>query len=192
MNIPLEIRIVLIGDSAVGKTSLLHRFIDERFDAEETGTVGVGYFSVIQSISGKRTLIEIWDTAGQEKYRSLGPFYYRRAQGALVVFDVTNPLSCEHLAGWISAFTAVAGSETVIAISGNKMDLVNEEGMAEIELLALNSNYIFEQTSACTGQGVRRLFERFLEAVVQLASAKNRPIDESTRSKESSSRCPRC
>jgi Ras-related protein Rab-5C len=192
MSTRLEIRVVLIGDPAVGKTSILNRFINGQFDPEEHGTVGVGYFSAAQTISGKSTVIEIWDTAGQEKSRSLSPLYYRRAAGALVVFDVTNPQSCEHLTEWISAFKGTAGDETVIAISGNKVDLssAGDEAMRKAELLALNSNYIFESTSAYTGQGVRQLFERFLCAIVEGISSREGTPDQSVFSIEMSRRCP--
>jgi small GTP-binding protein len=100
----------------------------------------------MKSLSVPRS-VEIWDTAGQEGYRSLGPLYYRLAIGALVVFDLTNPRSYEHLTEWISAFKAEAGNEAVIAISGNKADMLanDEEVTAKAESFAVNANYIFEQ-----------------------------------------------
>jgi small GTP-binding protein len=191
MRPTLTVRVVLVGDSAVGKTSMLNRFIDGRFDPDERGTIGTGYFKMSQIISGQAVTIDIWDTAGQEKYRSLGPLYYRDAAGAVVVCDATNAKSCEHLTEWISAFTQVAGHQTVIAIAANKIDLPNlvQEPLAQAECMALNSNYIFQQTSASTNQGIKLLFDQYFEAVVGAVTARKREMQTSAGSTETSSSC---
>jgi Ras-related protein Rab-5C len=194
MGADAPVRVVLIGDASVGKTSIVKRFLDGQYDPTEFATIGAGYFNNYQTIRGESVPVEIWDTAGQEKYRSLAPLYYRGAAGAIAVFDVTNPQTCDNLTWWIAEFKKAAGNEAVIAISGNKADLLAaadepansgdkvgsptaaDEAMAKAESLALNSNYIFEQTSAQTGQGIRGLFDRFLSEAVVRVMARQGPV----------------
>jgi small GTP-binding protein len=171
-----EVRVVLIGDAAVGKTSLLNRFIHGHFDENELGTVGANFQMLVRGVNGSSANIQIWDTAGQEKYRALSPIYYREATGAIFVYDVTDSASYEHLNNWVSSFTAIAGSEAVIAIAANKIDLIPDYqgSILEAAKIANDSNYLFEPTSAYSNVGVAKLFEAFLTSVVELSARRKR------------------
>jgi small GTP-binding protein len=157
-------RVVLIGDSSVGKTCLLTRFLHKDFNLNETNTIGASYETYSEVRDGFTMELQIWDTAGEEKFKSLGPIYYREASAALAVFDVSNPLSFEALSGWISNFQSVAGSEAVIVVVGNKIDLVDAQKvtLAEAEQWCGGREYAFVPASAKSGSGVPDVFDRLL------------------------------
>jgi small GTP-binding protein len=162
-------RVVLIGDSAVGKTSLVNRLIEERFNIHEQSTVGANWQLYNATVTGTRVEFQIWDTAGQEKFRSLGPLYYRNALGAVAVFDVTSRVSFESLGSWIAAFTAVAGANTVVVLSANKCDVDDDlRRVAPKEAIewARSAGCPLFETSALTGQNVRQLFAALAEGIV--------------------------
>jgi small GTP-binding protein len=187
---PLNVRVVMIGDTGVGKTSILGGLISGDCHPAERSTIGPACFKLCKTISGHAVALEMWDTAGQEQYRCISPHYYRLAAGAVIVCDVTNAKSCEHLTDWIEAFTQVAGHDVVIAIAANKIDLPNpiEKSLVQAECTALSQDYVFQETSASTNQGIRTLFGQFFEAVV-VAAARKREIWSSTVSLETSSDC---
>jgi small GTP-binding protein len=113
--------------------------------------------------------LQIWDTAGEEKFKSLGPIYYREASAAIVVFDVTNPSSFEALSDWISNFQSVAGAEAVIVIVGNKIDLVDTQKVTNVEAeqWCKARDYPFLPASAKTGVGVHDVFDRLLTLLAE-------------------------
>jgi small GTP-binding protein len=187
----LACRVVLIGDSSVGKTCILNRFIDDSFRDSELNTVGANYQVYRELFDGRIVEIQIWDTAGQERFRSLSPIYYRSAAGAISVFDVTNSETYFHLSDWISAFTAIAGSNTVIAVAANKIDFgdQNQELISQAREMARQSNYIFEETSARSGSGIRPLFDAFFKAVVRSEGRKRPQLEAMQIDHESHSSC---
>lgn len=97
----LELKVVLIGDKSVGKTSIIHRFCHNQFSPQQAVTIGAAFTSKMISVNGQYIKFQIWDTAGQEKYRALLPLYYRDADVALVVFDVSNEHSFSTLKEWM-------------------------------------------------------------------------------------------
>lgn len=153
-------RIVLIGDSSVGKTCMISRLIENRSNAAERPTIGANYQLFGTECDGVRVQLQIWDTAGQEKYRSLGPIYFRNAVGAVVVYDVSVRETFVHLDEWISSFVNVAGPETTLFIVGNKTDMAEyrQVTVEEGEAVAKEYNGGFFETSAQTGDGVQELF----------------------------------
>jgi small GTP-binding protein len=155
-------RVVIIGEANVGKTSLLNQFIEHRFNDREMSTVGANFQVYSEEIDGVEIGLQIWDTAGQEKFRSLSPIYFRKSRGALVVFDVTNEKSFAALEGWISMFTDVAGPDTKLVIVGNKCDLPHQSiSMTHAREWAQKKGLPFFETSAKTGKGLGDPF-RFL------------------------------
>jgi small GTP-binding protein len=162
-------RVVIIGDFSVGKTCLVNRFVDDNFTPYQQSTVGADYQVRDYAIDGRQVQLQMWDTAGHEKYRALGPLYFRDALGAVVVYDLTSRASFDSLEMWIRYFTAVAGSGSVIAIAGNKSDLTAdyqvtvEEGRG----FACEKGAIFGATSAKTGSGVKEFFHEFIGEVVR-------------------------
>lgn len=160
-------RVVMLGNTQVGKTTILNRLLGgPHIDAEPT--VGANYQLYVREIDKRKIEIQIWDTAGQEKYRSLGPIYFRNALGAVVVYDVTNLASFNALDGWIKAFQDVAGKQTVIAIVGNKKDRDDiVVDCAKAEQWAEHNNYIHATTSAVTGEGIAEVFRDLSERLLR-------------------------
>jgi small GTP-binding protein len=160
----LVFRVVLIGNSSVGKTSLVRRFLHNEFNPSEANTIGASYETYTEVRDGFSMELQIWDTAGQEKFKSLGPIYYREASAAIAVFDLSNSDSFEGLSGWIDSFRSVAGSDAVIVVVGNKLDLVDVQKvtLAEAEQWCAGHEYGFVPASAKTAAGVADIFDRLL------------------------------
>jgi small GTP-binding protein len=169
-------RIVVIGDASVGKTSILNRLVDQRFEDRERPTIGANYQLWIDQIDDLKVELQIWDTAGQEKFRSLGPIYFRNAIGALVVYDVTNRQSFEDIEEWISAFSEVAEPGALIVLIGNKSDILPHAVLAdEAKQWASAQGMEWFQTSAKTGEGIREMFAAYARALINHSTSK-RPL----------------
>lgn len=160
-------RVVTIGDSSVGKTCIIKRFLRNNFDMDEPNTVGAIYDSFTKDFKGRKIEIQIWDTAGQEQYRSLGPVYFRYSAGALLVFDITNPETFKNLDEWYDSFRSVCGDNPVVFLVGNKKDLPEDRKIQSREAKEWanihNSTYI--ETSARTGEGIDLLFDNLVETI---------------------------
>jgi small GTP-binding protein len=173
----IHARAVVIGDSTVGKTSILNSIASHTFNQHESPTVVSNFKIYAEDVDGVGVELQIWDTAGQEKFRSLSPIYFQNAVAAVAVYDRTNRASFEHLGQWIDDFTEIAGYHTVIAIAGNKLDLVYgvEVGFAEAEEWAKSRNYVIVETSALTGDGVQELFRELVAAILKLQTSHKIP-----------------
>ena len=143
-------KLVLIGDSGVGKSCILLRFADDSFTDSYITTIGVDFRFRTITVDGKRVKLQIWDTAGQERFRTITSAYYRGADGIIIVYDTTNRESFEHLDSWIAEVNKYASDKMVKVIVGNKSDkasdrlVTTEEGMKKAESLGLS----FIETSA--------------------------------------------
>ena len=173
-------RVVVIGDASVGKTSILNQLVDHSFQEHEQSTVGANYQLFVQEIDGVKIEIQIWDTAGEEKFRSLGPIYFRNSLGAVVVYDVTSRKSFQDLESWVNSFQEVAGPETIITIVGNKIDKIDiAVSTEEAAKWADQRGFEHFRTSAKTGEGIRETFRqvavRLLKSRVQ--KGRNKKID---------------
>ena len=160
---PLSLyRVVTIGDSAVGKTSIINKLVNGTFDSHEQSTIGAMFVLHVEEVEKTRVEMQIWDTAGQEKFRSLGPIYYRNAAAGIVVFDLTSQASFENLNQWVEAFTSITGSNVVIAIVGNKSDLTESRQVSSeiAQQWADSHEFLYFETSALTGAGLNELFHR--------------------------------
>ena len=116
-------KIVILGDSSVGKTSIATQFSNGTFSDLQDSTIGAAFFSKTRIVDGKEKKVEIWDTAGQERYHSLAPMYYRGAKGALVVFDITSTSSFNRAKMWVTELRIVSNLDIPITLVGNKSDL---------------------------------------------------------------------
>lgn len=132
----IKTKIVLLGDVSVGKTSLAHRFQKDEMPQNVTSTLGAQFITVTIEENDQELQFDIWDTAGQERFKSLGALYYKKARGAIVVFDITNEKSLARAKEWISELHQNAEPDIVIALVGNKADL--EEERAVLKSVALN------------------------------------------------------
>ncbi|KAI5967544.1 YPT52 [Candida margitis] len=182
----VQFKLVLLGESAVGKSSIVHRFVKNTFDDARESTIGAAFLTQSITIPETQTTIkfEIWDTAGQERYKSLAPMYYRNANAALCVYDITSHNSFARAQDWIKELKKQAPSEIVVALVGNKVDLedareVQPEEVDEYitELQSDGFKIIRAECSAKNGDGVVELFEaigRALPVEEVLAANANR------------------
>ncbi|EAY20809.1 Ras family protein [Trichomonas vaginalis G3] len=165
----ITFRSVTIGDSSVGKTCIVNRFLQDKFDPAEPNTIGTLYESFTDHRDGHDLEIQIWDTAGQEQYRSLGPIYYRSSLAAIVVFDITNRKSFEDVNEWVSEFRNVAGENTIVVLVGNKIDLPERAvEKDEAEEWAHKNNCIYAETSARSGAGIKQLFTTLVDELMKM------------------------
>lgn len=162
-------KFIIIGDEAVGKTCLLLQFTDKRYRTSHQVTVGVEFGSRTVDIDGKFIKLQCWDTAGQDRFRSIVRSYYRGAAGALLVYDITRRDSFEHVTNWLQEARASADPELVITLVGNKCDKVAERQVSYEEGHAFSHRYglYFLETSAVTGHMVDETFTVTAKLVYQ-------------------------
>ncbi|KAI0094718.1 GTP-binding protein ypt5 [Irpex rosettiformis] len=120
----VQVKLVLLGEAAVGKSSVVLRFVSNEFQANKEPTIGAAFLTQKCRLEDRVLRYEIWDTAGQERFHSLAPMYYRNAQAAVVVYDVTKASSLEKAKTWVKELQRQANPNIVIALAGNKVDLV--------------------------------------------------------------------
>jgi len=120
----VQVKLVLLGEAAVGKSSVVLRFVSNEFQANKEPTIGAAFLTQKCRLEDRVLRYEIWDTAGQERFHSLAPMYYRNAQAAVVVYDVTKGTSLEKAKSWVKELQRQANPNIVIALAGNKVDLV--------------------------------------------------------------------
>jgi small GTP-binding protein len=164
-------KVVLIGDTQVGKTCLLGRITTNGFKSMSPPTVGAAFQTVTISTAAGAVNLQIWDTAGQEKYRALTPMYYRSAQVAILVFDVTNFTSYSGLQQWFSDLEQKTEVVMRIFLVGNKCDLADDRKVSSVDAQRLaeqNGAVAYCETSAKTGTGVASLFRRVAEESARL------------------------
>jgi len=125
------IKIILIGDSCVGKTNILSQYIKEEFNENSKSTVGVEYAMKIITQLDLKLRLQIWDTAGQERFRAVTTSFYKNSSGALVVFDITKESSFRQVDNWIQELKEAAGNEVCIILVGNKIDLQNKREVSQ-------------------------------------------------------------
>ncbi|ODQ61335.1 hypothetical protein WICANDRAFT_27731 [Wickerhamomyces anomalus NRRL Y-366-8] len=161
-----QFKLVLLGESAVGKSSIVHRFVKDSFDDFRESTIGAAFLTqTIQLDESTTVKFEIWDTAGQERYKSLAPMYYRNANAAIVVYDITQESSLERAKSWIKELQRQANSDIVIALAGNKLDLENERQVSKdiAQAFANEENLLFFEVSAKSGECIKEIFTKIAE-----------------------------
>eukprot|EP00928_Gymnodinium_smaydae_P041317 TRINITY_DN27980_c0_g1_i1.p2 TRINITY_DN27980_c0_g1~~TRINITY_DN27980_c0_g1_i1.p2 ORF type:complete len:212 (-),score=47.47 TRINITY_DN27980_c0_g1_i1:56-691(-) len=170
---------IIIGDTGVGKSCLLLQFTDKRFRADHDLTIGVEFGARLVTIEDKQIKLQIWDTAGQESFRSITRSYYRGASGALLVYDISRRDTFNHLARWLDEARANASPNMAIMLIGNKCDLERREvSFEEGASFAREHGLVFRETSAKTAQNVedcfiqtaRKIYENIQSGVVDPSS----------------------
>ncbi len=156
-----SIKITLIGDSGVGKTCIIRRYTSNEFTAESLTTDGVSYSKKEVMYGDEKIQLDLWDTAGQEKYRSMTTSYYRAVHIIIIVFDVTSQTSFEHIKEWMNNIRQFAKIGVMKVIVGNKIDLNDERIVTynEGKNFAESCNVKYFETSAVTREGIVELFE---------------------------------
>lgn len=162
-----KLKIVVVGDSGVGKTNLIHRFISNSFSESSKATVGVEFSSKSYKINEHIFKIEIWDTAGQERYKSITAVYYKGAKGALIVYDTTSKESFNNIDKWMEEIKDKTSNDIKLMIIGNKIDLKEfrevdiEEGINKAKTFGLP----IMETSALDSTNVKEAFNDLLKEI---------------------------
>jgi small GTP-binding protein len=169
------VKIVLIGDSGVGKTNLLSRFTRDQFNPESKSTIGVEFATKTLEVEGKNVKAQIWDTAGQERYRAITSAYYRGAIGALLLYDITASLTFSSLARWLSELRENADPSIVVMLVGNKSDLAEKRAVSTEEGIGFGKaeNLLFIETSARDSSNVSEAFTTLITEVVKKLANKD-------------------
>ncbi|XP_028931660.1 ras-related protein Rab-5C [Ornithorhynchus anatinus] len=194
-----QFKLVLLGESAVGKSSLVLRFVKGQFHEYQESTIGAAFLTQTVCLDDTTVKFEIWDTAGQERYHSLAPMYYRGAQAAIVVYDITNTDTFARAKNWVKELQRQASPNIVIALAGNKADLANKRAVdfQEAQAYADDNSLLFMETSAKTAMNVNEIFMAIAKKLPknepQSAGAapggRNRGVDLQESSPSSRSQC---
>lgn len=174
-------KVVLIGDSGVGKTNLLSRFTRDEFNLESKSTIGVEFATKSVYLDGGKVVkAQIWDTAGQERYRAITSAYYRGAVGALLVYDISKRQSFENLERWVKELRDHADHNIVILLVGNKSDMEHLRAVSSEEATsyANREHLAFIETSALENTNVESAFHQILAEIYSLRQRKQQQIEE--------------
>jgi len=169
-------KLVLLGDSAVGKSCLVVRFVRDEFFEFQEPTIGAAFLTQTVALDDATVKFEIWDTAGQERYRSLAPMYYRGAAAAIVVYDITKKDSFNGAKSWVKELQRRGDPNVVIALAGNKSDMDNKRKVQyeEAQQYAKDSEIIHMETSAKTATNVKNLFVEIAKKLPKSQAAPER------------------
>jgi len=156
-----DVKVVLLGDTGVGKSSIVRRFVTEAFDRYSEPTIGASFMSKAMQVDGQSIKFQIWDTAGQEKYHSLAPMYYRGAAAAILVYDITRNGSFDTLRNWVKELQTNGPAGIVLSVVGNKCDLAEQRAVpiAGAQEYAQDMGAEFFETSAKADTNVRDVFQ---------------------------------
>jgi small GTP-binding protein len=175
-----SVKTIIVGDSSVGKTCLLQRYVRDRFEPESQPTLGVEFMSRIEKLGSKRIELQLWDTAGQELFRSVTRCYYRGAIGAFIVFDIASSSSFDSVPRWFHDILESANSEIVLVLLGNKSDLTASRQIqkSSAEEFANKNKMTYFETSGRTGENVAEAMRFMLEKTVELVDGGYRGGDQ--------------
>jgi len=165
-------KIIIIGDTSVGKTALLSKYLKGVFPTSPLATVATEFATkIIQIKEGGYIKAQIWDTAGQEKYKSITYHHYKKSVGGLIVYDITKKSSFDNVKNWYNDLTTLGEKGCIIALVGNKLDLVEknmrkrEVSKHEAQTYAENNHMLFFETSAYNGNNINDIFEELLQTI---------------------------
>jgi Ras-related protein Rab-2A len=181
---------IVVGDGAVGKTAITFRYAVGKFQENYKMTIGVDFTIKREKINDKEVKVQVWDTGGQEKFSKIRPLYYRGALGGLLVYDVTSRESFDNLEGWLDEIQKNC-TEIPIILVGNKIDLKNrkvtkEEGKKYAAKMSKRLNYKipYLETSAKTGETIKKVFTDLITAMVHDAEESMKRKEEAKKEKK--------
>ena len=165
----LIFKIILIGDTSVGKTNILSRYINDTFSETSKSTVGVELATKVERYNNKKIKIQIWDTAGQERYKSITTSYYKGAKGAFIVYDITKKESFKNVDKWIKDLKEFGDEDVTILIVGNKCDLEDEREVSieEVKKKAELFDIGYCETSALKAKNIDYAFQTLIKLVAE-------------------------
>jgi len=176
-NFDFLYKVVVTGDSGVGKTNIITRFTSNEFHLESKATIGVEFgHAEITLGDNTKIKVQIWDTAGQERFRAITRGYYRGAVGALIVYDITKGSSFKNVEKWLQELHEHADPDIIIMLVGNKTDLKQNREVAsdESKRFAQKSNLLYIETSALDGENIKEAFHQTINEIFQ----KRRPKEQ--------------
>ena len=164
-----SVKFIIVGDSSVGKSNILLRFSRNIFDSGHQATLGIEFANKHLIYNNTDYLIQIWDTAGQENFRSVTRAYYKASAVAMVVYDITKEETFDHIQTWLKDCKDLAPKTVLLVLVGNKTDLEDQRVISKErgENLAKENNMMFFETSAKLGNGIEEAFQKSIEAVDQ-------------------------
>lgn len=167
----LEAKVVVLGTQGVGKTSLVVRYVGKIFSKHVSPTIGASFFTFKMTVDNHRVKLQLWDTAGQERFRAMAPMYYRKANAAFLVYDITSYSTFEHIKEWVEELKRNVDSPVVMCVLGNKCDMKDQRQVPSDEGLhyAASIGALFFETSALTNEGVQEAFLRMALALISLS-----------------------
>ena len=169
------INIITLGESSVGKSSIINRYVENNFDYNFVSTLGVDFRKKNININGEDIRLKIWDTAGQEKFRSIQKQYYRNSDGILLVFDVTKFETFNVLEEWINSIKNQTSNDIIVVLVGNKIDLNNKViSDDEIKNFANDNKFKYFLTSAATGKNINEVFDYIVKEIYNIKSKKKK------------------
>eukprot|EP00188_Purpureofilum_apyrenoidigerum_P002353 Plantae.Rhodophyta-Purpureofilum_apyrenoidigerum.ctg2450.p1 GENE.Plantae.Rhodophyta-Purpureofilum_apyrenoidigerum.ctg2450~~Plantae.Rhodophyta-Purpureofilum_apyrenoidigerum.ctg2450.p1 ORF type:complete len:213 (-),score=42.18 Plantae.Rhodophyta-Purpureofilum_apyrenoidigerum.ctg2450:401-1039(-) len=190
-------KLVFLGDQSVGKTSIITRFMYDKFDNNYQATIGIDFLSKTMYLEDRTVRLQLWDTAGQERFRSLIPSYIRDSSVAVVVYDVVNRTTFLNTSKWIEEVRTERGSDVILVLVGNKTDQIDKRQVSteEGEAKAKEHDIMFIETSAKAGFNVKALFRKIAAALpgmenvsvtkeTDLIDVKLNPTNSATASQE--------
>ncbi|KAJ3449901.1 ras-related protein rab-5c [Anaeramoeba flamelloides] len=160
-----QFKVVLLGESAVGKSSMVFRFVNNTFSEKIESTIGATYINYELDLGDYFAKLQIWDTAGQERYHSLTPMYYRGAKGAFIVYDVTSYDSFERAKDWVNELRSEGSPDAKIMLIGNKIDLERIVKKEEVMEYVKKEQLLYHECSAKSGVGVRDAFFELTKSI---------------------------
>ena len=162
-----QLQIIILGDGAVGKTSIINQYASEKFLEDHIATLGLDFAQkkYTTKADGKEIPIKIWDTAGQERFKTLTQSFYRKADGVIISFDLTEKPSFNNVRNWVESLNTHADKNAARVLVGNKIDLVDDRQVTQQEAQALADQYgiHYHETSAKANQGLTEVFEDIFE-----------------------------
>ncbi|XP_056634923.1 ras-related protein Rab-21-like [Diorhabda carinulata] len=167
-------KVVLLGEGCVGKTSLVIRYIEDKFNPKHISTIQASFLTKKLNLDGNRVNLSIWDTAGQEKFHALGPIYYRSSNGAVLVYDITDEDSFQKVKSWVKELRKMLGSDISLVIVGNKSDLEKDRhvDLEVAKTYAEKVKAMHYQTSAKLNEGVEEMFLALTQKMLDEAKLK--------------------
>ena len=172
-----KLKLVILGEGRVGKTSLLLRYFKNKFNENEKSTINPSFYEKTENYNGKTYELKFWDTAGQEKYNALNAIYFQNAIGALLVYDVNIPETFEKVKDWANTLKEIVGKNVIFVIVGNKLDLLDKSLLDKNTSLV--NEYIKKEnckifyTSCKTGYNVEEAFDTLIKSVLKYVQDNN-------------------
>ena len=186
MNEDCVYKVLLLGDTTVGKTCFLMKYTDKTFQDVHISTIGLDYrLKSMVLKNGKNIKLQIWDTAGQDRFRAITKNYYKGANGIILIYDVTNPKTYDNVKNWVTQIREEASPNVVVYLCGNKIDMKEERKVKEEDgkIMAEEFGFPFNETSAREGININETFEDLVERIDSVYSKLDININKTKKNK---------